>query len=166
MWDKDRKQSKGDFSSLCWWRCSVKLLTIKSLWYAVASSLYGFCQFESFLNCSSKSIWIAPYRNSRKLALNSIQTQGKHKGPRERMRLLQIHPKLLWYWCCIPECIFILHRSSSAILCPLIHGLTLLWPRSYFIEMLINIIYWMSAFYVGNYDCTRILSWTETILHF
>lgn len=134
-----------------------------------ASPLYDYGQFESFLNYSSKSIWIAPYRNSRNLALNSIQTQGKHTVPRVRMRLFQIYPTLLWYCCCIPESIFILLRSTSAIICPLIRGLTLLWPRSYFIEMLIYIFYWMSAFviafYVGNYDCTKVLGWTETILY-
>lgn len=84
MWDEDRKQSKADFSAVCWWGCSVKLLKVCDMLFA--SALYDYCQFESFFNCSSKSIWTVPYRNSRKLTLNSIQTQ-ENTVPKGRMRL-------------------------------------------------------------------------------
>lgn len=169
MWEKDRNQSKADFSAVCWWRCSVKPLTIKSLWYALLYVCFATLRLLSIWKSFklNSPIWIVPYRIPRKFALDGIQTQGKHTG---RMRMFQIYTTILWYYCCIPESIFILHRSSSAIICPLVYGLTFLWPRSCYIEMLINIFYWMYAFvivfYVGKYDCTRILSWTETILYF
>lgn len=167
MWKKHRNQSKADLSAVCWWRCSVKLLTIKNLWYAVCFTTLWLFSIWKFFKLFLKVHLKSPYRISGKFALNSIQTQGKHTVPRGRM--FQKYPTFLWYCYCIPESIFIAHHLPYLFSHD---GLTLMWPRSCFIEMLINISYWMSAFVIafyilcyGNYDCTKILSWTETILY-